>query len=491
LAVELFQVVSSNKRSTDLSEKADMPAITFSGLASGIDADAVIEALTDAKRVQQLPLEAKINQAEAESEAFDAINTTMLSLQSSLNDFLTLSGGAIVKKATSSNSDIVTATASTNAPTSSTTISSVDQLAKSATFTFDDRFTAVDEPLAQNLAAPASIDVTVGTGDSALLISVDVDDETTLADVATDINEQAEGKVVASIINVGTAADPQYTLLLNTQTTGLDTGTLSVSVDPAITNEGVFGGYQIEQAQDAVFTIAGLGQISKSGNLVSGLIPGISFELKQETTQAASINVTNDAEATAIKMEEVIGHINELILFSQEGSEISVDTDTSGDSVNNYGILARTRTDENAIGELRTALTTSSSDIPTSAIQVFADLGITTERDGTIAFKIDTFQNAINNEAASVSQMLNKFADTVAATDGIVGNYTKFNGTIDLAQQSNDTEIKTLGEQIARIDKSIADMTERLRRTFTNLESRTAQLQSAGTALQSVIAGLQ
>ena len=94
-----------------------MPDIKFSGLASGIDGEAIIQATIEARRLAAIPLENKVTQNESESTALEEFNTRLLSIRDSVKEFLTLAGGAVSRTASSSNEDSVVGIASSNAPT--------------------------------------------------------------------------------------------------------------------------------------------------------------------------------------------------------------------------------------------------------------------------------------------------------------------------------------------------------------------------------------
>ncbi|MCB0345362.1 MAG: flagellar filament capping protein FliD [Bdellovibrionales bacterium] len=467
-----------------------MPTISFSGIASGIDGDAVIEALTDAKRVQQVPLENKIAFNDAETTALEDFNSKLLTLKTALNSFLTLSGGAISKAATSTDDDVVDVSASATAPTSSTTIASVTQLARAAVFSFNDRFSAADEPIAPGLTGPTNIDITLGQGTKAETFSIEVDETTTLGEIANKINEAAPGKLIASVVNLGSEEEPEYTLLINGQKSGLDEGHLTVSVPPELANEGVLQGHTQEQAQNAIFTIAGLGQIERQSNTVNGLIPGLTITLKAVSTLPVVLNVTNDADKTAGRVEEFVSAFNEAIMLSRDSSKIEQETGESGTTVNVYGDLSKTSTDENAIGAIKTALASAASGIEGSPVQIFADMGFKTLNDGTIEFNIEKFTEAVSKDPNAVEKLLHQFADKTAATTGVISDYTKFNGLIDLSIRSNDQEIVSLNERIERINRSIAAQEERLKKVFANLESTIGDLQNQASALSGILAGL-
>lgn len=481
-----------------------MPAITFSGLASGIDADAIIKALTDAKRVSTMPLQNQIDQKTEQNAALEKFNTKMLAFRSALDDFLTLSGGGIAKTATSSNSDAITATASSGALNNTTTISSVAQLAKSATFSFNDRFTALDEPIAAGLSAPAEIQFVVGTGESAETINVEVTNETTLADLADAINAAAPGKLNASILNTGTESAPSYALIVNTQQTGLDKGALNVNVAGELTGLGLFSSSTVDPAQDAVFTVAGLGEITRSTNQINDLFPGLSFTLKQVTAQPVTISVTNDAAATSSKVQAVVEAFNDLIAFSAANSRIErVEGSEEGNATNVFGSLARTRVDEQAVQTLKGVFASTNSGVAGSSIQIFADLGIkidalgkSNEGEGEEAetitgiFEFDAaeFEEALTKDPTAVQNLFSTFADAVAKTDGIISNYTQLNGQIDTAINAGETQIESLNDRIERIERNIAAQEEMLRKVFTNLETKVSRLNSGSAAIASILA---
>ena len=467
-----------------------MPTIRFSGLASGIDADAVIQAMTDAKRVQSDRLELQVSERERETDSLEEVNTRLLAVQDTLNDFLALAGGSISKRATSSNTDAVDVSVSTNAPTSSTTISSVSQLARAATFSFDDRFTAADEPLAPGLAGTSNITIEMGSGASQQTYDISIDSSTTLADLASSINETTQESVIASVVNLGTEDNPEYTLLMNGQRSGTEEGTLNVVIPTEVTDEGIFGSYSLEQAQNAVFSIAGLGQITRQSNQVGSLIPGMNFELKSVSASPVTITVSNDAESTADKVEAFIETFNDLHNYVDENNKVEQENLDESNTINIFGSLAKTRTDDQAINDIKNALASSFSNVDGSPVQVFPDIGITTARDGSLDFDRAKFVTSVSEDPLAVNSLLTDFSEDVAKTGGIISNYTQFNGLIDLAVRSNDTEIENINEKIERIEKSIQSEEDRLRLVFTNLESTTSRLNSGAQALAGILAGI-
>jgi flagellar hook-associated protein 2 len=465
-----------------------MPTVSFSGIASGIDGDSIIQALLDARRLASIPIENKVTRNDTESTALEEFNTKLLTLDDMLKEFTTLAGGAVSKIATSSDEDTVTAVASGNA-VSATVELEVLNLAKTASISFNDRFSDLDAPVAPGLTGPTDIEITLGTGDSQETVQVTIDQNTTLSQLVLDINDQSPSRLQASVINTGSLSSPEYAFILQGLQTGEENGTMSVNIPPELSGLGVFQSSNVSQAEDAVIDMAGIGQVRRASNLVNDLVPGLSIELKRDNVGPVTISVANDADKTGGKISEFVEAFNDVVRYSNENDLIER-VENEDDATNVYGSLARTRVDDRAIDAIKTALS-SASFSGESEIKIFADLGIKTERDGTLSFDQETFNNAVSKDSGAVGDILNSFADSVSTSSGIISEYTKFQGTIDRAIDTNNDENTSLNEKLARLERSLETQKETMEKIFANLESTTARLQSSGEALSGILAGLQ
>lgn len=462
-----------------------MPAVTFSGLASGIDADAIIKALIDAQKVQQLPLQNRVESNKTENKALDDLNTKLLGLSDTLRGLMTVSGGSVSKIATSSDQNSLGVTAGSNAIPSSTTIE-ILSLAKNTIVSFPDTFSAPDAPMFPGLGGPTSLDITVGSGSTAETKSFAVDNTTSLADLLSKINDQLGGKVRASAVNVGSGTPAQYKLVINSLKTGELDGALSITVPPDIAALGGLQNPLIQQSEDAVVRVQGLGDVRRSSNQINDLIPGVTLDLKQAGTGPLTVSVANDTDATAKKLNDVVTAFNEIVKYGTDNDKVErVEKDNKVS--NTYGSLAKTNIDEQLTDALRAALSGSNSGVVGSAVRIFADLGVTTQRDGTLAFDSAKFTEAVAKDPIAAERLLSSFADKVASTNGVVYQYTKFQGIIEQAKSSNDSENNTTTDRLDRMNDFIEKQTTRLRLTFANLEKRTAELQAGASSLVSLM----
>jgi flagellar hook-associated protein 2 len=474
-----------------------MALINFSGLASGIDSEALIKATSDATRAQRVnPNQRKIQDLTDTNSALGDVKTKLSTIQTKARAFTTLSGGPLAKAATSSDETILTASASNSASNGTYTVR-VSQLAKSGTLSFDDRFSSPTDAIAPSVGAESgpnnrALGIRFGPTE-ADRVYIDISPTTTLNDIASAING-ATTKGVATVVNTGQT--PPYALVLKSNSTGATDGQIDVTLGSDLTGltnpqaTQLFGSETEDAAQDAEFSITGItGTITKSSNSIADVIPGVTFNLIAEApTTDITINISDDKAGTASKVQDFVTAFNDLISYLAEKN--TIERQESGkDIVNIFGPLASSRIDENAVTAIRGAI---SSSVYTSGqyVRIFADLGISTERDGTLKFDSAKFQENLAKETSSVDRVLKLFGDSVANTGGIIDQQIRFGGILDNAVNNNKSSITDLNKRIADAESSIAKNEETMRARFSRLESLTSQLQSQQAALTSALAGL-
>jgi flagellar hook-associated protein 2 len=457
-----------------------MATVTFSGLASGIDADGLIKATSDATRSQRVePLEKKVTDLTATNNAFSELKTKLATLQTNARKFATISGGGLVKQGTSSDETKVSASASSSAINATYTVT-VATLAKNGTISLSPSAGTYTSETATISAGTEQI-ITIGTGTGAETINIGINAGVTkISDFVTEFNNEST-KARASLVNVGTASSPDYRIVINSNKTGTIDG--SITVD---TNAAGFSAPTSSAATNATFTIAGIGSITRQTNSVSDVITGVTLDLRSAGTSTISIN--DDISASTSVVEELVDSWNEIVNYVKQNNTITREED--GESVTNtFGAFATSRVDDNLLTTLRSALSGTVYGSG-SEIRIFPDLGITTERDGTLKFDTKVFKDAMNNEPISANAILTEFADTVSTTGGTIDQYIRFSGLIDSTVTSNKTQITNSNTRISEIEKQILRTEESLRARFARLESTVSRLQAQQGSLNSALAGL-
>jgi flagellar hook-associated protein 2 len=241
-----------------------------------------------------------------------------------------------------------------------------------------------------------------------------------------------------------------------------------------------------DAATDASVTVTGIGTVTRATNSISDIIPGVTLSLS--STGTATVRISEDPDTTVSKVQDFIDTYNDVVKYINEGNVVTRD-ETKKEVTNTFGPLAATRVDDNALTALRSAISASKSAGGT-AIRIFADLGITTQRDGTLLFDSAKLKSAIASEPTSVSDVLSSFADTAAKTGGTIDIYTRFNGLIDLTINTNKDAIADLNDRIQETERQSERQEESMRARYARLESLMSKLQQQQSSLTSALRGL-
>ena len=470
-----------------------MPLINFAGLASGIDSEALIEATQTAQReVRVQPKEDKIAELEDTNSALSELKTQLTTFQTSLRNYSTLNGGIVAKQAISSDESIVTAAANNFAKTGTYSMT-VTQLAKNATAslaTASTTYTSSNAVINAGInngdpAVDRTVSVTIGSGGSTETVDVVLDDTTTLNDFVTDFNVAADS-AVASVVNVGTSSSPEYKLLIVSNEQGTQEGSVAISVGTSV---GALDDQTVSQAANAEFSLDGIGgTITRESNTVNDLVDGVTFNLT--STGTATISVANDNATTLSNAKEIVELYNGIVTFIDENNQIARSED-GDDITNTFGSLAKTRLDDNILTSVRSDISGSSiKDGSAETITIFAAMGIKSNRDGTLEFDEDDFEDAMNEEPNAVGTLFQNFADTSSLTGGTIDQFIRFNGLIDITREGNSDQVSSLNEQIARAEQVIDNQAQSMRARFARLEALIGDLQNQQNSLTSILSGL-
>lgn len=454
-----------------------MPLINFSGLASGIDTNGLIEATSKATRKQRVePSQTKVTQKEDENTALEELKSKFQNLQNKSKLFTTLSGGGLNKLASSSTESVATAVASNGALNGSYAIN-VSSLAKNATFSWDNEFSTTGA----TIGADGNISLSIGTGASQSTVNIAVTSSTTIAQFVDSFNA-ATSKAQASIVNVGTSASPKYRVFIASTKQGTTEGSITVNSDVGNLNTRT-----LSQATDAQFTVNGIsGSITRSSNRITDVIPGLNLDL--QSSGSTTVSVSDDIDTTESRIQDFVDSYNAIVNYVKEKNTVSRD-ESSTDTTNVFEALASTRIDDNSLQLVRNLI--SSSNFSTgSTVKILADIGITTQRDGTLGFDTAKFRSAISSEPTSVDGVLKKFADTAAVTGGTIDTIIRYNGLLDTTINANKQQITDTNKRIAEAEAQIIKEEERMRSSFARLESLMSKLQSQQSQLTSALAGL-
>ena len=460
-----------------------MAALSFSGIASGIDSQAIIDSsIASARLARVTPNQRKVGELEETNTALSSLGEKLDTLRTTLQQFSSLSGGGVSKTGTSSKESVVGATA-TNAATNGSYDVTVAALAKNHTYSFNQTYSSSTTPVqAVGFVGPENVTFTVGTGSYMETVTVSVTNNTyTVGQFVTDFNT-ASAKAEASLVNTGTESSPAYKIVISGLYEGTEKGTITrTALGANLTNLGAYS----ESAANASVSIAGIGSVTRSTNSISDVIPGVTLNIVSAGT--ATVKIAEDAATTTAKLQDVVTAFNDIVSFVTENNQVT--REESGSNVKNvFAPLAGTRTDDTALQALRANIANTAA-TSGAVVRVFSDLGITTQRDGSLKFDTAKLQSSLSSEPTSVNEIIKTFADTVALTGGTVDKYTRYSGLLDISINNNKNLITDLNRRITDAGKQIQRMADSLKERYARLEGLMSRLQQQQSSLSGALGG--
>lgn len=455
-----------------------MGILSIGGLATGLDTNTIVDQLVALERRRAVgSLEAQKLQAEAHEIALQTFNTKVLTLLTAV-DKLRDANEVLARTATSSNADLVTASAANGAAPGATSLS-VTALARSAIATSATGTSSADDTVA---SGSGSFAFQVGTGS---VQTVALDTSTTLQGLATSINDLNAG-VTATVINIGTAATPDHRLHLATAGTGVSN---SLAI---ITDDTTLGVAVTQAAANASFTISGFAStLSRETNSFDDVLPGVTLTLLG-TGGPTTVTVATDADATAALVDDVVKAYNDIITFVADESAVVQDADSEDREVS-AGPLAFDRTVDSILDTLRANVSDPVSGLP-GVYSILAQLGVDTQQDGTLAFDQAEFKVALADDEGALSQLLGG----AGAVDGVADRLhdyltgiTQAGGLIEISTESLSEQIASLEDRILAGERNLDQFEASLRASFVSLEILVSSLKTQGAFLESFFSSSQ
>ena len=449
-----------------------------SGVVGGstIDVNSLVSQLVAAERK---PLDDQLARAVSKNtlkiSATSALLGALSSFQTALNGLKTtnvFSG----RSTTSTNKDIVTATATATAAPGRYDIQ-VERLASSQQIS--------------STAFAGGATTVVGTGPLTLSLggtsfSVNIaDPANTLADIRHAINAAADNPgISAAIVN---AADGAHLVLTSTKTGAANaievtqTGTLS-ALEYTSTNQANYT--QLRAAQDALATVAGY-EVTSETNTLASVIDGVSLNLASASPgTTVSIEVGYDKAAAKDKINAFVTAYNSLrSMMTRLGGYDSASKTAGpllGDSILS-GIDA----------EIRRTLSTPVTEAGAFA-QTLSAIGVNSSaKDGTLSIDASKLDEALANDFDGVARLFGNPQTGVAAKlHAQISDHLADGAAIDSRSKSLQDEQRALTKKKDDIDVRMAIVRQTYMKQFTRLDTLLSSLSATSAYLSQQIDSL-
>lgn len=463
--------------------------MAISGLsASSIDVQAVVSQLMEVERGPVNRLDRKSVSYETQLSVFSTLKSKIASFQSAVQG-LSDSGSFKSFSTISTNESALNASAGSAASPGSYTLS-VSSLAQSQQLVAAGQ-AASDSAIGSGASTTLSFDfgtISGGTFDNvsgtytgasftsggAGVQTVTIDATNNTLEGIRDAVNDADIGVTASIVNDGGASP--YRLVFSSSASGAD-NSMSVSVAGDATLSSLLsndpaGSQNMSEtltAQNANLTVNGIA-ITKSSNVVTDAIEGVTLNLQQVTTESVNLAVNKDTAAINEAANTFITEYNGLISDLKSLSAFA----SNGSSA---GTLAGDPAVRQMINELTTIIggTVSGG----GAYEALSNIGITTSVGVGLALDSTVFNQAIDEN-------LDDLADLFTATDGFATKLndwatTSLNITVDTRTTNIKDAISNIADEIAIREVRLASLEQRYTAQFANLNLVLASFSSQQT----------
>ncbi len=433
-----------------------MANITFGGLASGMDTGSIVSELMKIERMPLERLEREKSYLNNRLDAFKGFDTKLDDLKDFFKDFDS-SSELRSFSATAASEDYFTLSADSTSVAGSYQVE-VQNLAQ------------VQKDVGVGYADKTAADFTAGTITiNGTDITVEANDS--LSDIATKINSANSGDsttgVSASIINDGSANG--YRLVL----TGKDAATtFSVTVSGVSSGGTALSFANTQPAKLATIVVDGI-TITNKNNTFTEAIPGITLSVMKENDPGVSTNITVNTDNQGIKdkINEFITKYNDILSYIEDQSDADWGRDRGFQGVSR---------------SLQNLLVTNTG--VSGEFKYLVDIGIETDQTtGKISIDDSTLDDLISD---NLTDLENLFLGE-EGVDGISQLFINYlegatdstNGILAAKQKSTDMGIKSLDNNIQRMELRLEKREEMLNAQFAAMEQLVSGMNATSSYL--------
>jgi flagellar hook-associated protein 2 len=453
----------------------------ITGIGSGIDIDSIVKSMVAAERA---PKESQLKTLESKTTtritAIGALKSAITEFQNALGN---LNKPEVFKAraASSSNADLLSVKAGVTAGAGSYKVA-VSQLASGSKVALQ----AFKNDAANPVALGAGT-LRISVGDSELPITVD-ESNNTLAGIRDAINKAGADKGVSATI---VTDDAGSRLVLSSSATGKDenitvvvddgsTGDLSLLAFAGGTNKPGADGSAgvITQARDAVLTIDGL-TVTRKTNSIDDAIEGVTLELKAlvDEKEPLTVGVTLDETGVKKQIQSFVDAYNKLIGVINAQTKV---TSVGEDKAPVTGALVGDATARTLLNTIRNELVSVQG---SGGIRALTDIGVSTQKDGTLKVDSDKLSKVVSGSFAELSELFAGDKGLATRLDEKLKPYTQTGGILEQRNKVMTETISKIDKQKVDLDRRITLLQDRLYKQFNAMDALVGKMASTSSSL--------
>jgi flagellar hook-associated protein 2 len=405
---------------------------TFSG--SSTYASSFQQVLTRAVGLASLPvqqMEVDVNTLNGQQSALSGLDTTFAQLQNALQ---AVDAAQVSVAATSSNTSIVTASATSSALPGVYSVS-VSNLGSQATALSSAGTPPVTDPTTQNIDASTSYTLSVNSSTTTITPT-----GTSLNDLANAINAANAG-VEATVVNVGGSSGADYRLALTDTNMGANTLQLTDSGNHTLLS-------QIAPGSSVQYSVNGSSTINSNTRSVT-VAPGLTANLVNTGT------VTIDVGANDAGLGQALSSFAQA--YNAAVTAVQQQTGQNNGAVEGQSIVFTMQSVLSGISQYAAG---------TGSVSTLAQLGLQVDSNGQMSFDATAFNSLHPADLQTFLGGLTSGGFLQAANSSVdsLTNQTTgaFQTSIQSIQKSVDSENAQITEKVAAVNQMQSDLLQRL-----------------------------
>lgn len=463
-------------------------SLTLSGIGSGMDIQGLVKQLVQAEG------QAKNNALNRRESSYKAELSALGTLKSSLSSFkdaaakLADSDDLLKVTATSGDEAMFTASASSSAPSGEYSVE-VLNLAKAQ------KISSAGFSSSSDTVGTGTL--TIGSGDNSFGVPID-SNSSSLSGIRDAINASADNNsVTATIVNVDDGAGgTEARLVLTSKEAGienqisiqvtedsddgvLETGLSQLSYSYDANGVGSGGMSELVAAEDAQIRVDGM-LATRSSNSISDVIPGVTLDLKAETTSAVNLSLSVDKEGTKESVQAFVDSYNKLADTYKRLTAYNADSETGGALQGDFSA-------RQIMGEVRSILRTSD---PNSTYGSLFSIGMEIDQYGKMSIDSSKFDEVLGARPEALSNLLSSADGIAGKLEDSLKQALDLGGIFDSRTKSLDQSIKKVGDERLDLEDRLQTLEKRMLNQFIAMDTLVAQYNNTGNYLAGQLAAL-
>jgi len=470
-------------------------AVSFQGLSTGLQTDGIVDAIITQASQPLVRLQTKQDNNTKRETLLKSLSTQLTDLKAAITNLNTSSfQGRTITNSDSTNQYV---SASASGALNGTYEVSVQQLATKAQYVSANGLATTSTDLGGTAISGGEHDgmykysITDSNGKTQDIYLASA--KNNLAGLRDAINGNTYSStnttglaVTASIIQTSAAGGNNKLVL-----TAVNSGQGTAGSTFTVTGNGTDGlgigalGQTSSSAKNALLTVNGI-SLERTSNTVSDVVDGVTFTLNSDAapTKSSTLTIAPDKSGITTALQTLVTKFNTLYKTYKDNSGQGMpSTDASGNTVaGTPGALAGDSSLRSIIARVRSSLMSIPTGVSTdSTYKSVAELGLSTQTDGTLSLDTSKFQTALGNDITSVAQVFQKAGNTVQDYVNVVTS--PGSGNIAQITSSIDFQNLNLARQITTMTAALAKKRTALQDEYARLEATVGQMQSASSSL--------